>query len=89
MHLAELNISSWKIDPEFGCGPGLYVDHVDAGERFWLNASPGFVWRLLDEQRDEQGGVTAVCAGPETVDDVCRSGKRPADLEHFVWNTAH
>ncbi len=85
MHLAELNISRWKIDKTSQLAGG-FTDNVER-----INAlaerSEGFVWRLLDEQRNEFG-ANAVCPDPET--EMTLSVWESAEtLEHFVWNTVH
>ncbi len=49
--------------------------------------SPGFVWRLLDEQRDDEGR-NAVCDSASTVMTLS-TWESPVHLEQFVWNTVH
>lgn len=85
MHLAELNISFWKIDPGSDAARG-FVDHVTRINGLAERAS-GFVWRLLDEQRDADG-KNAVCEGADTIMTLS-VWESPADLEQFVWKTAH
>ncbi len=85
MQLAELNISTWKIDPESDAARG-FTDYV-ARVNGTAERSPGFVWRMVDEQRDEQGR-NAVCSGPATLMTLS-VWETPTDLERFVWNTVH
>jgi len=85
MHLAELNISRWKIDPESEAAKGFTtnVGRINSLAR----RSEGFIWRLEDEQRDENG-ANAVC--PDSLTEMTLSAwQSPEHLEHFVWNTAH
>ncbi len=85
MHLAELNISRWKIDPASEEAKGFTgnVGRINAlAER-----SPGFVWRLTDEQRTAEGS-NAVC--PDRLTEMTLSvWETVEDLEQFVWNTVH
>jgi hypothetical protein len=85
VHLAELNISKWKIDPASEMARG-FVDFLvrvnNPAER-----SDGFVWRMIDEQRDGQG-KNVLCNGPESIMTLS-VWESPRDLEHFVWNTVH
>jgi len=85
VHLAELNISKWKIDPGSDAARG-FVDYV-ARINGLAERAPGFVWRLLDEQRDSDGR-NAVCEDDDTVMTLS-VWQSPAELEHFVWKTAH
>lgn len=85
MHLAELNISRWKpdISEEIASGFIKNVGRVNSLAR----RSPGFVWRLEDEARDEFGRNT-VC--PDQFTEMTLSvWETPEHLEHFVWNTVH
>lgn len=85
MHLAELNISKWTIDPGSQEARG-FTDNV-ARINALAERSEGFVWRALDEKRDGQGR-NAVCDGPSTVMTLS-VWETPVHLEHFVWNTVH
>ena len=85
MHLAELNVSRWKVDPMSPEGAG-FTDNV-ARINELAERSEGFVWRLLDEQRDE-AGRNAICDGPEVVMTLS-TWESAEHLEHFVWNTVH
>ncbi|MEM8750047.1 MAG: DUF3291 domain-containing protein [Pseudomonadota bacterium] len=85
MHLAELNISRWKIDSAADAARG-FVDNV-ARINGVAERADGFRWRLLDEQRDE-AGRNAVCDGPETIMTLS-VWETPGHLEHFVRNTVH
>lgn len=85
MQLAELNISRWKIDPASTAARG-FVDHV-ARVNSTAERSPGFVWRLIDERRD-QNGKNAVCEDHDTLMTLS-VWETPQDLEHFVWKTVH
>lgn len=84
MHLAQLNISVWKVD----AGSDAARPFLDNVER--MNAlaerSPGFVWRLLDEGRDADGN--SVLGGPETLLTLS-VWESPALLEAFAFNTVH
>ena len=85
MHLAELNISRWKVDPTSDAARGFtdYVARVNGiAER-----SPGFVWRKVDEERDAEG-CNPVCDGPNVLMTLS-VWETPADLEKFVWQTVH
>ena len=84
MQLAELNIATWKI-PETAPEARFFMDNIKR-----INAlaerSPGFVWRLVDENRDAHGRTPL--GGPETF--VTLSvWESPRDFAHFVWNTVH
>lgn len=85
MHLAELNISTWKPD----CAADVAHGFLDNVER--INAladrADGFIWRLTDEQRDEFGR-NAVC-DDESVLLTLSTWQDANYLEHFVWNTIH
>ena len=85
MLLAELNISRWKIDPGSDVARG-FTDNV-ARVNALAERSDGFVWRLLDEQRDDKGG-NAVCPDDNTLMTLS-VWKTVTDLEQFVWNTVH
>ena len=85
MHLAELNISSWKIDPESHDAMG-FVRNV-ARVNGLAERSDGFVWRLLDEGRDSQGR-NGVCKDANTIMTLS-VWETPQQLEQFVWNTVH
>ena len=84
MHLAEINLARLIApleDPRIDVFRNA-LDPVNAiAER-----SPGFVWRLKDE--DGQGGEAYV-----TDDDLVLTNmsvwEDAASLEHFVWNTVH
>ena len=85
MNLAELNISKWKIEPMSQAARGFvdYVPRVNAlAER-----SDGFVWRKVDEERDEHGR-NAVCDDENTIMTLS-VWESPEQLEEFVWNTVH
>jgi hypothetical protein len=84
MHLAQLNISVWKIDdtsPE----AAPFNDNVERMNGL-AERSRGFVWRLLDEGRDENG--RNLIGGPETLMTLS-VWESPADLEAFAFNTVH
>ena len=85
MHLAELNISRWKIDSQSQDAMG-FVDNIARVNRI-AEASAGFVWRLLDDQRDYTGR-NAVCEDNGTIMTLS-VWETPEHLEHFVWNTVH
>ena len=85
MHLAELNISKWKIPATSQAARG-FVDYV-AQVNSVAERSKGFVWRLLDEERDNNGR-NAICADHDTVMTLS-VWETPEDLEKFVWKTVH
>jgi len=85
MHLAELNISRWKINAASQEARG-FTDNV-ARINSLAERSDGFVWRLLDEQRDENG-ANAVCQDNDTVMTLS-VWDNVESLEQFVWNTVH
>ncbi len=85
MHLAELNISKWKIDPDVDPVARGFLDNVER-----INAlaerSEGFVWRLREEERDEKGHT--LLGGPDTL--LTLSVWENAEkFERFVWTTVH
>ncbi len=84
MHLAELNISNWKVDPASPEAAG-FVDNV-ARVNALAERSPGFVWRKIDEERDERGRNPV--GGPKTLMTLS-VWETSEHLEHFVWNTVH
>ncbi len=84
MHLAELNISNWKINPA-SKGAAGFVNNV--GRINSLAArSPGFVWRKVEEERDANG--FNALGGPRTLMTMS-VWENPKYLEEFVWNTVH
>ncbi|MEO0545943.1 MAG: DUF3291 domain-containing protein [Pseudomonadota bacterium] len=85
MHLAELNISKWKIPATSQAARG-FVDYVSRVNGV-AERSEGFVWRLLDEQRDETGR-NAICPDSDTVMTMS-VWETPGHLEEFVWKTVH
>lgn len=85
MHLAELNISKWKVDPQSPEGSG-FTDNVARINKL-AEGTDGFQWRLLDEERDEFGR-NAICDGSSTVMTLS-TWESAEHLEHFVWNTVH
>ena len=85
MQLAQCNISRWKVDrwSDVAAPFKTRVDFMNAlAER-----SPGFVWRLIDDPRDENG-ANPVCPDIETIFTLS-VWESAAHLEHFVWNTVH
>ena len=85
MHLAELNISKWKIDPDADPVARGFLDNIERINGL-AERSDGFVWRLKDENRDEAGNTPI--GGPLVL--VTLSVWEDAHkLEHFVWNTVH
>ena len=85
MHIAEFNMSEWKIDPE-----------AEDAQFFWDNVermnalaerSEGFVWRKLDDPRDERG-ANVICKNPNTIFTLS-VWESPGHLENYVWNTVH
>lgn len=85
MHLAELNISRWKVPATSQVARG-FVDYV-ARVNSVAERSEGFVWRLLDEERDEHGR-NAICPDNDTVMTLS-VWETPDHLEEFVWKTVH
>ena len=85
MQLAELNISKWKVDPVSDAARG-FVDYVERVNGL-AEHSPGFVWRLEDEQRDKDG-KNPVCEDNDTLMTLS-VWETAQDLEHFVWKTLH
>ena len=84
MALAELNIARWAIDPALP-EASYFMDNVKRVNAL-AERSPGFIWRLIDEQRDELGRTPL--GGPDTI--VTLSVWETAqDFAHFVWNTVH
>ena len=84
MHLAELNIARLKYpfdDPRVA----EFADNLDLINGI-AERSPGFVWRL----KDENGNATDIRAFDDPLVIVNMSVWRDAEsLEHFVWNTVH
>jgi hypothetical protein len=84
MPIAQLNISVWNVDPrsEAAAPFNHNVERMNAlAER-----SDGFIWRLLDEGRDENGHN--VIGGPETLMTLS-VWQSAAHLEAFAFNTVH
>ncbi|WP_416896712.1 MAG: DUF3291 domain-containing protein [Minwuia sp.] len=54
-HLAQLNIARWKVDPD-GAAAADFVNSLDRINAL-AEASPGFVWRLKD---DDTGNAMSV-----------------------------
>ncbi|MEP3630612.1 MAG: DUF3291 domain-containing protein [Hyphomicrobiales bacterium] len=84
-HIAELNLSEWKIDANSDAARG-FLDNVDKVNAV-ADRAKGFVWRLLDEQRDEFGR-NPVC-DTDNVLMTLSVWESAEDLEDFVWNTVH
>ena len=87
-HLAELNFGELRHDwddprvAEFVNG----LDMVNA----LAARSPGFVWRLSDEDMDhEQTSGTGAFGGNPRMASTLSVWQDAASLEHFVWNTVH
>jgi hypothetical protein len=85
MHLAELNIAEWKIDPQSEAAQPFLraIDKVNAV----ADRSPGFVWRLQDD-----GGNAIEIDHPWSDQDVIVNMSVWEDahaLENYVWNTVH
>lgn len=83
-HLAQLNVATAIDDVE----SARLADFMAALDR--VNAvaerSPGFVWRL----KDDQGNSTSIKVSDDPRFIVNLSvWERPEDLEHYVWNTVH
>ena len=85
MHLAELNLSVWKVSHTSQIARG-FVDNVPR-----INAlaerSEGFVWRKVDEERDASG-ANPVCPDDNTLMTLS-VWETPEHLERFVWKTVH
>lgn len=84
MHLAELNISNWKVDPASKDAAG-FVNNVGRINSL-AGRSPGFVWRKVNEERDANG--FNALGGPKTLMTMS-VWETALDLESFVWNTVH
>jgi heme-degrading monooxygenase HmoA len=84
MHLAQLNISVWKIDDRSEAARP-FNDNV-ARMNALAERSPGFVWRLLDEGRDENGAN--LIGGRDTLMTLS-VWESLAHLEAFAFNTVH
>jgi heme-degrading monooxygenase HmoA len=82
MHLAEFNLSVWKIDDTSEAAKG-FLDKVGQVNALAERAD-GFVWRLLDEGRDEKGRTPF--GGPDTLVTLSLWESVEA-LEQFVWKT--
>jgi heme-degrading monooxygenase HmoA len=84
MPVAQLNISVWNIDAGSDAA-SPFIDNV-ARMNALAERTDGFIWRLLDEGRDEDGHT--VLGGPETILtlSVWQSAKH---LEAFAFNTVH
>jgi Domain of unknown function (DUF3291) len=87
-HLAELNFGTLRHDwddprvAEFVNG----LDMVNA----LAARSPGFVWRLADEDMErEQMSQTGAFGGNPRMASTLSVWQDAASLEHFVWNTLH
>jgi hypothetical protein len=84
MHLAQLNISVWKIDA--GSAEAAPFNDNVARMNALAERSEGFVWRLLDEGRNDDG--VNLIGGPETLMTLS-VWQSPAHLEAFAFNTVH
>jgi heme-degrading monooxygenase HmoA len=84
MQLAQLNISVWKIDDSSDAARP-FVENV-ARMNALAERTDGFVWRLIEEGRDEQGRT--VLGGPETLLTLS-VWQSPEALEAFAFNTVH
>jgi len=85
MHLAQFNYSRWKIDPDSEEAK-FFWDNVDLMNGL-AERTEGFVWRLLDDPRDENG-ANVICPDPETIFTLS-VWETPEHLEKYVWNTVH
>ena len=84
MPIAQLNISVWKID-ETSAAASPFNDNVERMNAL-AERSDGFIWRLLDEERDANGHN--VIGGPETLMTLS-VWQSAAQLEAFAFNTVH
>lgn len=84
MHLAELNISNWRVSPLSEQAKG-FIDNIELVNGL-AERSEGFVWRKKDEERNERG--RNVLGGPMSLFTLS-VWETPEQLEHFVWNTVH
>lgn len=85
MHLAQLNITRWKIDTDSDEAAGFFnaIERVNAV----ADRADGFVWRFIDPLEGdvkllkewERDGFIVNASVWET----------PKAFEHFVWNTIH
>lgn len=84
MPIAQLNISVWNVDPRSDAA-SPFIDNIGRVNAL-AERSEGFIWRLLDEGRDEKGRT--VLGGPETI--LTLSVWQSAQyLEAFAFNTVH
>lgn len=84
MHLAQLNIAKWKVDPFSEAAHGFMsmIDRVNAA----AERMPGFQWRYNADASDP--GKSGPFAADEMI--VNMSVWETAEhLENFVWNTVH
>ena len=84
-HLAELNIAEAldDLDSERLADFVAALDRVNSvAER-----SPGFVWRLKDEDGNDATSIQAF-DDPRIIVNLS-VWETPEDLEHFVWRTVH
>lgn len=84
MHLAELNIARWKVDPSDPRAADFLnaIDKVNAA----AERTEGFVWRLVGEA-DNALDVDAFDDPMVLVN--MSVWETPEHLEHYVWNTVH
>ena len=87
-HLAELNFGVLKHDWE---DPRIaeFTNNLDRVNTLAEN-SPGFVWRLTDDDMEAgQLDAAGVFGGNPLVASTLSVWEDAASLEHFVWNTIH
>lgn len=83
--LAELNIARWKVDPESPAAAD-FINNIDRINAL-AESSPGFVWRLKDE---DTGNAMAVDQpfGPEFIVNLSVWESIEA-LKSYVYKTSH
>lgn len=88
MHLAELNFGTLLHDWDDPRVKG-FVDGLDLVNGLAAR-SPGFVWRLSDDDMDHaQNDPAEAFGGDPRIASTLSVWEDVASLEHFVWNTVH
>lgn len=87
-HLAEFNIGTLRYDWD---DPRVadFADNIDRVNSIAAR-SPGFVWRLSDEDMEAaQQDAAGVLGGNPRTASTLSIWRDVASLEQFVWNTVH
>lgn len=85
MHLAQINIAEWKVDPQ-SAEAAPFMDMLDSVNGL-ADRMDGFIWRLIGDGGAEEALFTDGGKKPVIIN--MSVWENAETLEHFVWNTVH